>query len=105
MKPLKSIPFVFTVVCVFVLGLILTGIIILQSCKQNKTKVIPKIIIRGSETELPLIANYGYEFQEQNAIDISVSGGGSNAGISDLFEQRIDIANSSRIITEEEKKI
>ena len=83
---------------------ILTGVIILfSSCKSNKNSTGPKLLIRGSETELPLIENYAYEFKETNAIEISVSGGGSNKGIDDLMAQRIDIANSSRIITEEEK--
>ena len=105
MKFFKSIHFALTIILLFILVITLTGtIIFLPSCKANKNNGKPKIIIKGSETELPLITNYSYEFQEQNAIDISVSGGGSNAGISDLFEQRIDIANSSRIITEEEKK-
>ena len=83
----------------------ITILSLLYSCRPNKQNSGSKLIIKGSETELPLVSNYGYEFQELNGIEINVTGGGSNAGLSDLIDQKIDIANSSRIVTNEEKEI
>ncbi|HWY37725.1 MAG TPA: phosphate ABC transporter substrate-binding protein [Bacteroidia bacterium] len=90
-------------ISIFVIVLVFS-VVFVTACKMNKQETAQtKIILKGSETELPLITNFGYEYEEKKTATISVSGGGSNAGISELMDGKIDIANSSRIITDEEK--
>lgn len=76
-----------------------------SNCKQETKVSTPDMVITGSETELPLITSFADEFQKQNKMSISLSGGGSNVGMKDLMDKKIDIANSSRVITDAETTI
>lgn len=65
-----------------------------------------KIKIKGSDTMLPLTQMLAEEYMKRN-IDASIviSGGGSVPGITALQTGTIDIAESAREITTEEKKL
>lgn len=78
--------------------------LLFPGCKTEQNKK-PDLVLTGSETELPLVSSFAAEFQAGNALNISLSGGGSNTGIRDLIEGRIDIANSSRIVTDYETEV
>lgn len=87
---------------------ILAGIALLfAACESTPTEPSlneADMTIKGSETELPLIGNFVDTFQSKNKLTISLAGGGSNAGLRSLMDQQIDIATSSRVVTEEEKE-
>ncbi len=67
------------------------------------------LVIQGSDTEVQVVSNLAEAFAEQNtgtaeqAIDISVTGGGSAVGIAALINGTTDIANSSRLMNAEER--
>lgn len=62
------------------------------------------LVIKGSDTEVQLVSNLVERFLEnKEGIDISVTGGGSGAGIAALLNGEIDVANSSRDMKEEER--
>ena len=66
---------------------------------------IPKesVVIKGSDTEVQLVSNLVEVFlQSHMNADVSVTGGGSGTGIAALLNGEIDIANSSRAMSEEE---
>lgn len=57
------------------------------------------IVIKGSDTELPMVSELANVFMSQNKeINIKISGGGSSVGIEALINNEADIANSSREI-------
>lgn len=57
------------------------------------------IVIKGSNTELPMVSELANVFMSQNKeINIKISGGGSSVGIEALINNEADIANSSREI-------
>lgn len=58
--------------------------------------------IKGSDTELQLVANFAESYSENKEVEITVSGGGSGTGIAALINGRVDIANSSRKMRSEE---
>lgn len=70
--------------------------------KNNELKEIENnnlIIIKGSDTELPMVSELANTFMSQNKeINIIISGGGSSLGIEALINNEADIANSSREI-------
>ncbi len=78
----------------------------LFSCKQDQKKQDPElteimrrntIIIKGSDTELPMVKDLSKAFsREHNEIMVDISGGGSGIGIEALINNETDIANSSR---------
>jgi phosphate transport system substrate-binding protein len=69
---------------------------------QNKPAA-ESVIIKGSDTEVQLVSNLVEAFLETNpGPNISVTGGGSGAGIAALLNGEIDVANSSRPMSEEE---
>jgi len=62
------------------------------------------LVVKGSDTEVQLVSNLAEAYLEQNpGSDISVTGGGSGAGIAALINGEIIIANSSRAVTDEER--
>lgn len=64
------------------------------------------LIIKGSDTEVQLVSNLAEAFSEDHpGNEIAVTGGGSATGIASLLNGEIDIANSSRQMSEEEKTI
>ena len=61
------------------------------------------IEVRGSDTQVNLVSNFAEAYMEKNPeVMISVTGGGSSTGISGLINGSIDLANSSRQISESE---
>ncbi len=88
------------------LSLILS--VVLISCKQEVKTQDPEladivkrntIIIKGSDTELPMVRDLANFFRKENSqITIDISGGGSSVGIEALINNETDIANSSREI-------
>jgi len=60
--------------------------------------------ISGSDTELALVQMMAEQHREDvPGVSISVSGGGSGAGLAALVEGRADVANASRPASEEER--
>lgn len=61
------------------------------------------IEIRGSDTQVNLVGNFAEAYMDKNPeVMISVTGGGSGTGISGLINSSIDLANVSRLISEDE---
>ena len=92
---------------VSVVGFILVAVLLLAGCTtqpQNAGNTESKsIVIKGSDTEVNMVQALAEEFRKQHPdITISVSGGGSGSGIAALINGEIDIANSSREISQEE---
>jgi phosphate transport system substrate-binding protein len=64
----------------------------------------PKIKIRGSESELNLVQFFVNCFQlENNDVTLELAGGGSGIGVEALLNNNVNIASTSRMLTEEEK--
>jgi phosphate transport system substrate-binding protein len=84
----------------------------LISCKENQkkqdnelTSIIKRntIVIKGSDTELPMVTDFCTSFKyEHSNIIFDISGGGSSVGIEALIHNETDIANSSREMKLEE---
>jgi phosphate transport system substrate-binding protein len=78
--------------------------LVFYSCeyKNNELKEIEHnnlIVIKGSDTELPMVSELAQTFMSQNKeINIIITGGGSSLGIEALINNEADIANSSREI-------
>src|SRR4051812_44416998 len=61
------------------------------------------IIIKGSDTELPMVKDLCMAFKtEHHEVLFDLSGGGSGIGIEALINNEADIANSSREMKTEE---
>ncbi|MFB3764541.1 MAG: phosphate ABC transporter substrate-binding protein [Methanotrichaceae archaeon] len=64
-----------------------------------------KVTVSGSTTVLPLGEAAAEAFNaQQNAYDVTVTGGGTGAGITAIAENRSDIAMASREVTPDEKR-
>lgn len=80
--------------------------IVFTNCKQEQKKQDPElteilkrntIVIKGSDTELPMVKDLLTSFsKDRYDIMIDISGGGSSIGIEALINNETDIANSSR---------
>lgn len=85
--------------CVTVKAISVFSIIFFLACSENRSS----IKIKGSDTEVNLAVQLAESFHQQNpAILISISGGGSGLGIASLLNGTCDIANSSRSINQTE---
>ena len=70
--------------------------ILLLSCFSQQ-KDVSSISIKGSDTEVNLVLALAENYMENDEqVSISVTGGGSGAGIAALINNKTDIANSSR---------
>lgn len=78
------------------------AILLYGSCQQKLLH--PEIVIQGSETEFELTSSLSKAYMNRSQQKISVSGGGSGNGISNLIKNKIDIANASRPFSTEEIK-
>ena len=64
------------------------------------------IKMKGSDTEVNLAVNLSEQFAEENPdFSIAISGGGSGLGITSILNGQADIANSSRPLSEDEKRL
>lgn len=90
------------------LSLLIITSIAFSGCKQEQKEQDPElkdiitrntIIIKGSDTELPMVRDLAGLFRKENShITVDLSGGGSSVGIEALINNETDIANSSREI-------
>jgi phosphate transport system substrate-binding protein len=80
----------------------LSTVLIMYCCKQKHVDPANEIVIKGSDSELNLMRFFSEEYKKQNAYLFDVSGGGTSKGIEALINGETDIANASRLITEEE---
>lgn len=79
-------------------------ILLLSLIGCNKSKESLKI--KGSDTEVNLVANLAEAYSKTNSQRIlSISGGGSGLGIASLLNGQTDIANSSRELNDEEREM
>ena len=89
-----------------ILLVLATIVIIFLSGNKSSGNVIAdtgKIEITGSDTLLQLVSGLAESYSKQNPnVKISVTGGGSGAGIASLINGNIDIADASRKIKQEE---
>src|SRR5690554_8231322 len=82
--------------------LLFVSIVLLASCFSNESKYIA-LRVRGSDSEVNLVQALAENFMDQDSlVSVGVTGGGSGAGIAALINNKTDIANSSRAITDEE---
>lgn len=78
----------------FFAGLLLAG------CGGGATTVV----IKGSDTEVQLVSNLAEAFAKRDvSARLSVTGGGSATGIASLLNGEIDVANSSRPMSDAER--
>lgn len=81
----------------------LIAAVIVCAC-QSKDAVTTQttISIKGSDTEFELVSDLAEIFSESHPVQIEVEGQGSSFGIKKLISGEIDMANSSREMTDEE---
>lgn len=76
-----------------------------QSEKQEKKQKNNEggLSVQGSSTVLPIAQKAAEDYMQKNPeASISVRGGGSGNGVAALIDNAVDIANTSRFITDEE---
>lgn len=83
----------------------LAVVVLLAACTPASTDTTSNsLVIKGSDTEVQLVSNLAETFAETNTnLDISVTGGGSATGIASLLNGEVDVANSSRPLSAEER--
>ena len=75
-----------------------------MSAETTKKFTDEGLVITGSTTLLEVSNAWAEAFMEKNSGNITINGGGSGEGIKSLINKTTDLANSSRSITDEEKK-
>ncbi|RRN78169.1 phosphate ABC transporter substrate-binding protein [Pseudoxanthomonas sp. SGD-10] len=76
--------------------------LLLVGCSNNDSA----IKVKGSDTEVNVAVKLAEHFYLENKdFSVSVSGGGSGLGVASLMNGQADIANSSRPLNDEEKKM
>lgn len=82
------------------LPLLAATLLFSSACSRNSNS----IKMKGSDTEVNLAVNLAEKFTKIDpTFNIAISGGGSGLGITSLMNGQADIANSSRMLSEEEK--
>jgi phosphate transport system substrate-binding protein len=80
---------------------ILLALVLVGCSKRNQTLIQNK----GSDTLVNLAQAWAEEYKKVKPnVGIAVSGGGSGTGIAALINGTVDIANASRVMSEEEKQ-
>jgi ABC-type phosphate transport system substrate-binding protein len=80
---------------------IIFGLIIIAAPSLSVEEVVT---ISGSTAMLPLVAAAADAFNDlQKEYFVTVTGGGTQPGIIDIAERKVDIAMASRELTDEEK--
>lgn len=73
-------------------------------CALTACSSSPTLTIQGSDTEVQLVSALAEEFtKDHEDASISVAGGGSAVGLAALLNGETDIANSSRMMKDEER--
>jgi len=72
------------------------------SCETTSESSRDIISIKGSDTEFELVTSLATAFSEKENIVIEVEGEGSTVGLDLLINGEIDVANSSREMTDDE---
>ena len=84
-----------TILAVFVLGLVFSGSVHGQGVIQ----------VKGSDSEVNLVQRLAEVFMKKHPdVNIAVTGGGSGTGIAALINKKTDIANSSRDLSPKEEE-
>lgn len=87
----------------YFLGFILFSVIVFESCFSGKEKY-EAIRVRGSDSEVNLVQALAENYMDNHErVSVGVTGGGSGAGIAALINDKTDLANSSREISEDER--
>jgi phosphate transport system substrate-binding protein len=82
---------------------LLFTLLFLYSCNSEKHSIPTKeVVVGGSDTEYEIVDLLIHSFQENNSQQFNLTAGGSNAGMEQLLNGEIQMANSSRKITKEE---
>lgn len=85
----------------FIVSVVL-ALVVFESCFSGKTKY-EAIRVRGSDSEVNLVQALAENYMDTHElVSVGVTGGGSGAGIAALINNKTDLANSSREISEEE---
>ena len=93
------------VIFIFAIGGVFYSLRGSSGSSDGRTASVTSVVIKGSDTEVQLVSDLAEAFHAQHAdADISVTGGGSGAGIVAILNKEIDIANSSRPMKDEEWK-
>jgi phosphate transport system substrate-binding protein len=72
---------------------------------QQVSRAKGKLVIKGSDTLLPLAQAWAEEFMRKHPdVSVSVTGGGSGVGIAALLDGTCDIADASRNLTKSEEE-
>lgn len=72
---------------------------------DNNPTLQGSIVITGSDTMLQLTSVFAEDFMKANPeVKITVNGGGSGVGITQLLESTTDLANSSRDLKDQERE-
>ena len=75
------------------------------SAEKNTASEAQSIILKGSDTVLPLAQAEAEEFMAENSgKSVTVTGGGSGVGIAALIDGEVNIASASREMTDDEIK-
>ncbi len=73
---------------------------LLTGCARHN---VESITIKGSDTEVNLVLQLAEAYMETDLdVSVNITGGGSGVGIAGLLNSRIDVANSSREINQNE---
>lgn len=71
---------------------------------DNTSKIAGSITITGSDTMLQLSSLFAEEFMKSNPeVKVTINGGGSGVGITQIIEGTTDLANSSRDLKDKER--
>jgi phosphate transport system substrate-binding protein len=85
--------------------LIIVVVFFLVGCSAETYKV-SKIVIKGSDTMLPLTEMLAEEYMRNNpGVSIYVEGGGTTSGVRALIRGEVDISTASRSLKAEEAKM
>ncbi|HII92846.1 MAG TPA: phosphate ABC transporter substrate-binding protein, partial [Methanosarcina sp.] len=100
----------YTILLLLIIGLVFLGI----GCTGNKNNEgssaenvsgaeSASILLKGSDTVLPLAQAEAEEFMAENSgKSVTVTGGGSGVGIAALIDGEVNIAPASREMTDDE---
>jgi phosphate transport system substrate-binding protein len=77
-------------------------VLVMYCCKPKSTDPTNEIVIKGSDSELNLMKFLSAEYQKKQDILFDISGGGTSKGIEAFIKGEVDIANASRLISDDE---